>query len=268
VTRLCQLYGVTRAGFYAWRRRPVSAHAKQDRALLVRIRAHFAAHDGRYGSPRIHHRLVQEGWAVSRRRVARLMRAARLCAKAVRGYRAKVGVHRFYGRHPNLLRTARAMAPDQIWVGDITYLAVGGQWRYLAVVMDHFSRRVLAWSLGRRRDASVTRAVLGTAVHRRHPAPGLIFHRDRGSEYLAAPFREPLLAFGIRQSANVTGPGDNAQMESFFHSMKAELTRGVTFTDERTLRQDLETYLRYYNRTRLHSALGYRSPVDFEYLKS
>ena len=268
MTRLCALYGVTRAGFYAWRQRPVSAHAKRDRLLLARIHTHFAAHDGRYGSPRIHHQLVQEGWAVSRRRVARLMRSARLWAKAVRGYRAKVGVHRFYARHPNLLRAETAVAPNQIWVGDITYLAVQGTWRYLTVIMDQFSRRILAWSLGQRRDTFVTRAVLATAVRRRKPAPGLIFHSDRGSEYLGAPFREQLVTYGMRQSASVSGPGDNAQMESFFHSMKAELTRGVTFTDEGRLRQDLAGYLRYYNRTRAHSALGYRTPVDFEQLKS
>jgi putative transposase len=268
VTQLCRYYGVTRGGFYAWRARPVSAHAEQDRCLLDQITRLFTAHTGCYGSPRIHHALVLAGWTVSRRRVARLMRGAGLRAKAVRGYRAKVGTHRFYGQHPNRLHTTCATAPDQIWVGDITYLAVAGQWRYLAVVMDQYSRRVLAWTLSRRRDARVTRAVLTAAVARRHPPAGLIFHSDRGSEYLAAPFGERVAALGLLQSASTQGPGDNAHMESFFHSLKAEVIRGVTFATEATLRRALERYMRYYNTVRQHSSLGYHSPLAFERLVS
>ena len=182
------------------------------------------------------------------------------------GCRPKASTHRFYAQHPNRLRTTRATAPDQIWVGDITYLAVAGQWRYLAVVMDQYSRRVLAWTLGRRRDARVTRAVLSAAVARRRPAPGLIFHSDRGSEYLAAPFGDRVAALGLLQSASTHGPGDNAHMESFFHSLKAEVTRGVTYTTDTALRRQLTHYLRYYNATRQHSALGYYSPMAFERL--
>lgn len=264
MTRLCQRYGVTRAGFYAWRRRPLSAHAQQDRQLLEQITRLFAAHAGRYGSPRVHHLLTQAGGTVSRRRVARLMRLAGLRAKAVRGYRGKVGTHRFYEQHPNRIRTIVATQPDQIWVGDITYLAVAGHWRYLAVVMDQYSRRVLAWTLGRRRDGRVTRGVLNAAVSHRRPARGMIFHSDRGSEYLAAPLRDRLVQLGIQQSASRSGPGDNAHMESFFHSLKGELVRGVHFASDQALRAQLQQYMHYYNHTRLHSALGYRSPVAFE----
>ncbi len=264
MTRLCQQCEVTRGGYYAWRDRPRSAHAEQDRCLLDHITRLFTAHAGRYGSPRIHHALGLEGWSVSRRRVARLMRTAGLRAKAVRGYRAKAGTHRFYAQHPNRLRTTRATGVNQIWVGDITYLTVAGQWRYLAVVMDQYSRRVLAWTLGRRRDASVTRAVLTTAVARRHPAPGAIFHSDRGSEYLAAPFGDRVATLGLLQSASTDGPGDNAHMESFFHSLKAEIIRGVIFLTDAALRQELDRYVRYYNASRQHSALGYLSPMAFE----
>jgi transposase InsO family protein len=255
---------VTPGGFYAWRRRGRSAHAAQDACLLTEITRHFVAHGGKYGSPRIHRAMALAGWTVSRRRVARLMREAGLRAKAVRGYRAKVGSHRFYAQHPNRLRASRATAPDQISVGDITFLAVTGGWRYLAVVMDQYSRRVRAWTLTRRRDARVTRAVFSAAVTRRRPAAGLIFHSDRGSEYQAAPFGDRVRALGVLHSASSSGPGDNAHMESFFHSLKAELTRGVTFTTDTTLRREIERYMHYYNTTRQRSALGYYSPRAFE----
>jgi len=264
ITRCCRLFGVTRAGYYAWRGRRVSAHAQQDRLLTTQIERVFAAHAGRYGSPRVYRVLQEEGVCVSRRRVARLMRAAGWRGKAVGGYRPRVGVHRFYEQHPNRIRRTVPTACNQIWVGDITYLAIAGRWHYLAVIMDQYSRRVIAWALRPRRDARVTRAVLNAAVGRRTPLDGLIFHSDRGSEYLAAHFRDRLRHFGILQSANQRGPEDNAHMESFFHTLKAETTRGVTFAAEGPLRALLRRYVQYYNHERLHSALGYQSPVAFE----
>ena len=264
MTRLCALYGVTPAGYYAWRRRGESRHAEQDRRLTQRITALFRRHRGRYGSPRIYRELTAEGWRVSRRRVERLMRAAGLRARVARVYRANPALHRFYGQHPNRLPHDGAQRPDQVWVGDITYIPVGTRWRFLAVVLDQYSRRVLAWTLGRRRDARLTRAVLDAAVRRRRPGRGLIFHSDRGSEYAAAAFRDRLVALGLQQSAAQRGPEDNAHIESFFHSLKAEVIHGARFATETALRHELGRYVRYYNHRRLHSALGYQSPVDYE----
>jgi len=263
VSALCRRYGVSRAGFYSAHRRGPSAHAEQDRKLLGEITRLSAAHRDRYGSPRLHHLLRAAGWIVSRRRVARLMRAAGLRAKAVRGYRPKAQLRRQYAQHPNRLWTTTVERPNQVWVGDLTYLRVGTGWRYLAVVMDRYSRRVLAWSLTRRRTAAVTCGVLTRAVQARR-ARALIFHSDRGSEYLGASFCAHLARLGVGQSASRRGPGDNAHMESFFHSLKAELTRGVVFADEGQLRRALHRYLYYYNTRRLHSSLGYRSPLAFE----
>ena len=230
---------------------------------MTEIERLFLAHEERYGSPRLYRLLVAAGWRVSRRRVARLMRMAGLRAKAVRGYRAKVKVHQLYARHPNRLWTAIVTGPNQVWVGDITYLKVAGTWRYLAIVMDQYSRRILAWSLTRRRTAAVTCAVLAVAVRRRPPG-GVIFHSDRGSEYMGAAFCTRVQQYGMLQSANVSGPGDNAHAESFFHTLKAELTRGVSFGTELALRAQLQRYIRYYNTIRLHSSLNYRSPLAFE----
>ena len=230
-------------------------------AEIVRL---FAVHHDRYGSPRLHRELVNAGWRVSRRRVARLMRAIGLRAKAVRGYRAKAGIRARFAPHPNRLWDTHVTRVDQVWVGDITYLGVRGGWRYLAIVMDQHSRRLLAWMLTRRRTAAVTCAVLAQALRRRRPPPTLIFHSDRGSEYMGAAFCAFVAEHGLLQSASVRGPGDNAYAESFFHSLKAELTRGVTFATDRALRTVLDRYILYYNTRRLHSALGYRSPIAFE----
>ena len=261
---LCARYGVTPSGFYAWRRRPASAHSERDQCLSAAITHVFTAHDGRYGSPRVHRALQDEGWVVSRRRVARLMQAAGLRAKAIRGYRAKAQVRRLFARHPNRLWTTHVDRPDQVWVGDITYLRVAQGWRYLAIVMDQHTRRILAWSLTRQRTAAVTCAVLSEAVRRRPAATGVIFHSDRGSEYMGTPFCTRVAELGLVQSASVRGPGDNAHAESFFHSLKAELIRGTHFATEAALRGALRTYMTWYNTVRLHSSLSDRSPLAFE----
>jgi putative transposase len=265
VTRLCRLFAVTRAGFYAWRCRPVSARRRQDRALLEEMRAIFEGSDGTYGSPRIHESLAAQGYRVSRRRVERLMRAAGMRARVARVYRPKAGTHRWFGQHPNHVRRTHATRPNQIWVGDLTYLAVAGRWWYLAVVLDQCSRRVLAWRLGAIRDSRLTRAVVNAALRRRQPQAGLIFHSDRGSEFLGTMFRARLTAGGVQQSMTRGGaPGENAHMESFFHSLKADVIHGRSFHTVTELRHQLRRYVRFYNHRRLHSALDYQSPVDYE----
>jgi transposase InsO family protein len=265
VTRLCALYGVTRAGYYAWRGRPESARKGQDRVLLQAMGTMFEKSGGTYGSPRLHRGLRAHGHRVSRRRVERLMRESGWRARVVRVYRRKAGTHRWFEQFPNLLRRLRATGPDQIWVGDVTYLAVGRRWWYLATVLDQYSRRLLAWRLGGVRDARLTRWVFDAAVRRRRPSKGLIFHSDRGSEFLGTTFRGRLAEHGVRQSMTRGGaPDENAHMESFFHSLKAEGVHGRSFDTVDELRRHLAHYVRYYNHRRLHSALRYRSPVDYE----
>ena len=188
------LYGVTRAGYYAWRRRGDSARRRQDRGLLVQIQALFERSRRTYGSPRIHRALAAGGVHVSRRRVARLMREAGLRARAVTLYRRIPGLHGFFTSIPNRQLDRLATGLDQVWVGDITYLKVGGTWRYLAVVMDRYSRRILGWSLSATKDAHLTLSALNRAVFHRRPRPGVIFHSDRGVEYAADAFRDRLAA--------------------------------------------------------------------------
>lgn len=230
MTRLCALYRVTPAGYYAWRRRPECAHAAQDRQLMTAITGLVRAHQGRYGSPRIHEALCRAGWRGGRRRVERLMRAAGLRARVVRAYRSNPRLHRFFDRYPNQLPRRGARQPDQVWVGDITYVPVGARrWRFLAEVLDQYSRRVLAWALATRRDGQLTRRVLDAALQRRRPRRGLIFHSDRGSEYVATVMRTRLQTMGMQQSSALRGPEDNPHMESFFHSLKAKALDGEQF---------------------------------------
>lgn len=263
--RLCRLCGVSRAGYYSWRGREASARSKQDRRLVEQIREVFDRSRRTYGSPRVQRALASQGVRVSRRRVARLMRAAGMRARVVGVYRTNSKLHVHYQRHPNLLWQAQARRVDRVWVGDVTYLRVGRAWRFLAMVMDQYSRRVLGWSLARVRSTRLTRAALDHAIRHRRPRPGLIFHSDRGSEYLGGGFSDRLKGCGIRQSTTRGGcPADNAHAESFFHSMKADLLHGVAFAHDRALRACVAGYVRYYNHQRLHSSLGYRSPVAYE----
>ena len=265
MTRLCRVFDVTRAGYYAWRQRPVSARMRQDRGLLEEMRAIFESSGGTDGSPRIHRALRARGRRVSRRRIERLMRVAGWRARLVRVYRPKAGTHRWFGRQPNYVRRTQATRPNQIWVADLTYLAARGRWWYLAVVLDQYSRRVLAWRLARTRTSRLTRAVVDAALRRRRPSTGVIFHSDRGSEFQGQPLRQRLAARGLRQSMTRGGaPDENAHIESFFHSLKAERIHGRAFQTVAELRQHVRQYVRFYNHHRLHSALNYQSPVDYE----
>jgi len=225
----------------------------------------FAQSGGTYGSPRLQRELAARGVRTSRRRVERLMRLGGWRARSVRVYRRKAGTHRWYGRHPNRVRQSRARRPDQVGVGDVTYLAVGRRWWYLATVLDQCSRRVLSWRLGSVRDSRLTRAAVEAALRRRRPRAGLIFHSDRGSEFLGTSFGESLAQRGVRQSTTRGGaPDENAHIESLFHSLKADGIHGRRFETVAELRHHLHRYVRYYNHRRLHSALQYQSPVDYE----
>ena len=233
--------------------------------MLIAIRKVFQSSRGTYGSPRVHRALVTQGISVGRRRVERLMRLAGLRGRMIRIYRPNPRLHRFYEQYPNHLWKRQAKRLDQVWVGDVTYLSVAGRWRYLAVVLDQCSRRVLGWSLAPRRGSHLTRKAFDLAARRRRPAPGLIFHSDRGSEYAGTGLGDRLRAMGVRQSMTRGGcPSDNPHAESFFHSLKAEAVHGTQFVDDAALRRCLTSYVAYYNQRRLHSSLGYRSPVEYE----
>jgi transposase InsO family protein len=266
---MCRVYDVTRAGYYRWQHRQPGKRAQANVILHQKIQEIHRDSRGTYGSPRVHRVLDREGCRVSENRVARIMRAHGIRARVATIRYTNPKMRHYYALIPNRQLDMTITQPDRVWVGDITYLKVGAVYRYLAVVMDKCSRRIVGWSFGHRKDVNLTLAALNHAAHNRRPGPGLIFHTDRGIEYAASAFKERIAELGFTQSMNRPGKvTDNAFIESFFHSMKSEVFHGYTFTEDRQVRQTLRRYLPFYNRDRLHSSLNYVSPATYEKLQA
>ena len=233
--------------------------------LLEQIHEIHGASRGVYGSPRIHAGLRQRGLQVGRKRVVRLMQVDGIRGRSADLYYANPGLERHYTEIPNRKEKRTVTAPDQIWSGDITYLKLGSQWLYLAVVMDLFSRRVVGWALGRNKTAALTLKALNQAIRTRQPAKGIIFHSDRGAEYAAFAYRDRLASAGFLQGMNRPRTmTDNAHMESFFHSMKSDVVHRRSFRQHDDYARMVRSYMPFYNNVRLHSALGYCSPANYE----
>jgi len=265
---MCRMYGVTRSGYYAWRRRGAPQRQRANAMLLQEIKRIYRQSAGTYGSPRVHHELHARGQRCGCKRVARLMRDNGLRGRVARVYRRQPGLKRFY-RLGNQWRGVKLTRTDQVWVADITYLRAGSVRWYLAVIMDVYSRRVVGWALGRKRDQTLTGRALIKALDNRRPSKGVIFHSDRGIEYLGSDHRQRLLNSGFQPSSNrVRHPEDNNHMESFNHTLKAELVHRRRFNSYRALYLAVRRYLEFYNQHRLHSSLGYRSPQDYEKLSA
>lgn len=262
---MCRVYGVTRAGFYAWCRRGPSHRTQENESLSGQIRRVHQASRGTYGSPRVYQRLQELGVPVGENRVARLMRRLGIKGRWATLRYTSPNLKKFYGSLPNQQLAHPAQAPNQVWVADITYLKIGAIYRYLAVVMDRCSRRIIGWAFGPQKNVALTLRALNNAVSKRRPTPGLIFHTDRGIEYYANAFRARLAQLNITQSMNRPGKvTDNAFMESFFHSMKADVVHGHTFNEDSQMLCVLRSYIPFYNHSRIHSSLNYVSPVTYE----
>ena len=269
VTVLCYVLQVTRSGYYAWRRCPVSRRAQEDARLLITIKKIHVASNKTYGSPRIHAELRQQGAPCGRHHVARIMRAQSVVGKHRRKYHPTTNSDHDLPVAENLLnRQFTPARPNQAWVSDITYVPTHEGWLYLAGVMDLAFRGLVGWAMSERIDRKLVCAALTDALQRRRPAPGLLHHSDRGCQYASHDYQEMLRQHGIIPSMSRKGNcWDNAPMESFFHSLKVEWLHEQTFRTRAEARQAIFTYIEvWYNRQRLHSALGYRSPEAYERL--
>ncbi len=264
---MCGVLAVSESGFSAWRKRPTCRRKREDAHLNQEIQQVFEMHQGRYGSPRIHRDLYEEGIKCSRKRVARLMREGELSARSKRRRVFTTKRDETHPVAPNLLnRDFHAEEPNKKWVTDITYIPTKQGWLYLAVILDLYSRMVVGWSMAGNCDGKLVEHALEQALMRRHPQAGLLHHSDRGSQYTAQAYQACLQGYGLQSSMSRKGNcWDNAAMESFFGTLKDECVRETFYLSHEEARSALFTYIEaYYNRVRRHSTLGYMSPLQYE----
>jgi transposase InsO family protein len=268
VTILCDVLGVSPAGYYAWRSRPESRRAAANREIVDDIMQVHRDTRGRYGSPRIHAELKAQGRGVSRGRIERLMRHHGIRAIMARPRRVRTtDSHHDFPIAPNLLdRNFTASAPNRIWLADITYVETGQGWLYLATVMDLYSRRIVGWAMQDHLRAELPLAALAMAISAKQPSAGLIHHSDRGVQYASADYRKMMQSAGFKVSMSRKADCyDNAPMESFFHTLKTELVHHRHYATRKEATRDIFAYIEgFYNRTRRHSAIGYVSPIEME----
>lgn len=267
VRMMCAVLQVCPSGYYAWCRRPPSAHACEDERLGVAIRAIHAQSKQRYGSRKVRAALRRQGRAVSHKRVARLMRADGLKSRRTKRRGMTTDSAHAWPVAPNVLqRDFTAAQPNTKWASDITYVPTTEGWLYLAVVLDLFARRVVGWALQAEMTRGLVMAAFEQAAQVRGIAPGLLFHSDRGSQYASQDFADLLGVFDVTQSMSRAGDCyDNAVMESFFASYKTECVPGNGFRTRAQARSETFEYIEvFYNRQRLHATLGYVTPVEAE----
>ena len=267
VSAACQTLRVGRSGYYAYQQGMVSGRQREDHRLMPMVREIFWEHKRRYGARRIAEELQARGESCGPERVAKLLKFLGLEAIQPKSFRPRTTESRHgYGYSANLLVDAPLPTEiNQVWVGDITYIPLkGGKFGYLALLMDLFSRRIVGWELSEDMKESLVLAALRRAIRKRQPRPGLIHHSDRGGQYAGAAYRGVLQRAGMPQSmSRADNCYDNAFMESCFGTIKTELEM-TDYENPLTARREIADYLLYYDTKRRHSALGYRSPMEFE----
>ena len=268
VSHMCKVLDVSRSGYYAWRERPPSKREMENKKLYKKIEAEYHRSHGTYGSPRIYQALRNQGVVCSENRVARLMRLRGLQARQTKTYKTTTRRNKADPVAPNVLkRDFEAERPNEIWLADITYIPTNEGWLYLAATMDLYSRRIVGWAMSDRITSDLTMDALKMAIHQREIDLDLLHHSDQGSQYTNGDYQQLLGDWGIHVSMNGVGTWyDNAPMESFFGTLKSEWVHHCTYHTRREARTDLFYYIEaFYNRRRLHSALGYVSPAIYEW---
>ena len=267
VAMMCEALEVNRSGYYAYKNAPASMLKTEDERLTALIVKSFNDSNRTYGTERIQKDLCDWGEKVSRRRIKRLMNQAALVCKTVKKFKATTNSKHNEAISPNLLnRNFKVDAPNQVWVGDITYIWTDMGWLYLATVIDLFSRKVVGWSMADRMKTSLVNDAMQMAIWQRKPPKGLIWHTDRGSQYASKKHRALLKTHKIQQSMSRKGDcWDNAVAESFFHTLKTELVFHERYKTREQAHASIFEYIEvFYNRKRRHSTNGMMSPANFE----
>jgi transposase InsO family protein len=267
VGAMCRMLNVSRSGYYAWKARPEATKKAKDAKLAEEIVDAHRRSRGIYGSPRVHRDLKSRGLHVGKKRVERLMRESGLRGRSKRRFCFTTDSKHAFPVAPNVRdRRFEADAPNRAWVGDVTYIATGDGWLYLAVLLDLFSRRVVGWATSETNDRTLALAALDRALDQRRPAAGLLHHTDRGSPYASDDYQAALARRGIVVSMSRTGDCyDNAVAESFFATLKSEHVDHEDFPSREVARASIAEYIEgSYNPGRRHSSLGYVSPIEFE----
>jgi transposase InsO family protein len=268
ITTMCRVLEVSKAGYYAWRARPLSARVRDNQALFERIHAVHRSTRQRYGSPRVYQELRARGVVCGENRVARLMRSGGLRARSARRFRVTTQSAHRYVPAANELARDFAVAPREaappVWMADITYLPTAEGWHYLAVILDRASRRVVGWALRSRLDQELATSALRMALQHHRPSGGL-HHSDRGSQYASHEYRRLLQKAGFTVSMSRVGNcWDNAVVESFFATLTKELLGDSVFASRAVAQREIFEFIEvWYNRQRRHSTLGYRTPEEF-----
>lgn len=273
IALMCRVLEISRSALYAWRRRRVQRLAREqaDSALATQIHQIHAASRATYGSPRVHATLRREGRRISRKRVERVMRDAGLHGKIRRRWRNTTDSNHALPLAPNTLnRQFSAESSDKVWVVDITYVPIAGDFVYLAVILDIHSRMVVGWALENHLRTELVLKALNMALGARVPASNMLHHSDRGCQYASGAYREALELHGIEASMSRRGNCyDNAVVESFFGTLKQELVHSAHWITIAEARAALHDYIEvFYNRQRLHSSLGYRTPAEVDKLSA
>jgi len=266
VRKMCRLLGVNRSGYYAYLRRGLSQRQEENQLLVKMIKDIWKKFRRVYGSPRITAELHDQGISCGKNRVARLMRENGIKARTKKRFRVTTkSDHNLPIAEDLVKRDFSADSEDKVWLSDITYVWTWEGWLYLAAVMDVFNRQIIGWTIGERQTKALVVTALRNAITKRDPSFGLIFHSDRGSQYASHEVRNILKARGIHQSMSHKGNCfDNAMMEFFFSSLKKELVRLETFHSREQARYFVFDYIEiFYNRQRRHSALNYKTPVEY-----
>ena len=268
VTAMCQTFQVSRSGYYAWKRREPGVRQLRQQKLTEEIRAIHQENQQVYGSPRIHQELQERGRKCSVNTVAKWMREAEIRAKTTKKFCVTTDSNHHLRVAENLLNQQfdSPTQANQVWVSDITYLWTDEGWLYLAAVLDLYTRKVVGWSMSKTMTADLVGDALKMAIGRHHPGEGLLIHSDRGSQYASDAYQRLLREYGIKCSMSRKGNcWDNAPMESFFATLKKELVYQERYTTRQRARLSVFVYIEtFYNRKRKHSALGYKSPEQFE----